>query len=400
MLSNFHILTVSHKEIALDLLPGYTVPHADEDELKLQLQKLKRDLELDELLYLSTCNRIVYFFVTEKTVDKSLIRSFFSEGVDISPVKYMQSEACLSYFFQVASSLHSLVVGEREILKQIKVAYDVQSRWRLTGDNLRLAIQHTIRTAKKVYQSTLISERPVSIVSLAVRKLLEKKQINKSSQFLLVGAGATIQLVIKHLSKKGFKNFSIYNRTGQKAVDLAASFEGLSGDLQDLENHALPFDCLIACTGATSPVVTEAIARKLSDSNVGKKIWMDLGMPGDIDPAIMEESGSNAIGIESLRSLAEHNMAYRKKEVKKAEAIIHESLESFESLMYQRRIEKAFQLIPREIKSVKEKALSEVFGKELSSVDEDAQALISRMMDYMEKKCIGIPMKAAKDAVL
>lgn len=399
MLSNFHILTVSHKETSLEELPSYALHAENESSLQVALTQLKERLGMDELLYLNTCNRILYFFVTQREVDHAFVSQVFGESVDHNVILYKQDSECLSYMLHVASSLHSMVVGEREILKQIKVAYDQQSQWGLPSDNIRLVIEHTIRGAKRVYQETSISERPISVVSLAVRKLSEFV-LTKDAKFVLVGAGATIRLMLKHLTKKGFSHFIIYNRTLEKAQRLAQSVSLEAGLLTDLAKHNTPFDCLIACTSATDPIVTHDLAKRISGNKIADKIWIDLGMPGDIERGVLNESSNRSIDLQTLQKVARENLEVRLGETQKAETILELSLTSLSEALYRRKIERAFQVIPSEIKSIKQRAYAEVFQKELEAMDEDTQALIYRMMDYMEKKCIGIPMKAAKEAIL
>ncbi|NND06085.1 MAG: hypothetical protein HKN87_06880 [Saprospiraceae bacterium] len=398
MLSNFHILTISFKETSLEDLANYAI-QGQGDALRLELLKVREQLKIDELYYLHTCNRILYFFSTEDPVDQNFVKQLFGNSVDYSTILHKQDLDCLSYFLHVASSLHSMVVGEREILKQIKVAYDQQAKWGLTSDNMRLVIEHTIRGAKRVYRETSISERPISVVSIAIRKLAEFS-LGKDARFILVGAGTTIRLVVKHLTKKGFNQFTIYNRSISNAQRLAEEVEGSAGSLVDLANHRSPFDCLIACTAATDPIVTYELASQISNQRVKEKIWIDLGMPGDIERSLLSQCADGAIDLQTLEKLSEGNLKVRLDEVQNAESVLDQMLTELTDALYHRKIERAFQLIPAQIKSIKQKAYAEVFQKELQSIDPDAQELITRMMDYMEKKCIGIPMKAAKEAIL
>jgi len=400
MLANFHILTVSHKEVAIDELPKFAMQVSDSDSVLQQLSKLKTEQRFSEIYYLSTCNRILYLFVTDHSIDEEVKARVFNNAQDVSKILHLQGGEALVHLFQVASSIHSLVVGEREILKQIRDAYDEQFTARLTGDQIRLAIQHTIRTAKQVYANTKIGERPVSVVSLAVQKLLKSFDLPKDAQFLVVGAGTTIQLLLKHLTKKGFRNFSIYNRSPDKARVLMQGLIGQHGDLTQLLDHEEPFDCVIACTGSQKPIISLDLARKISGNQVAQKIWLDLGIPPDVDDIIQSKYSDRFIGVHSLQELSKNNLQLRLEEAQKADLIFHEALESFEKILYQRKVEKAFRLIPDEIKSVREKAVQEVFRKDLDALDDQTQDLVIRMLEYMEKKCISIPMKAAKEVAI
>ncbi len=398
MLRKYHILTVSHNEIPLDQLPAYSIKYADPEGLRQVLEDMKDHLDLDELFYLSTCNRVLYFCVTSAELDQHLIAHYFDPSADMAKVLHKQDEDCVSYFMQVASSLHSMVVGEREILKQIRVAFEQQSPWNLIGEHLQLAIQRTIWSAKQVYQHTKIGERSVSIASLAVKKLAH--QLNREAEIVLVGAGTTIQLVIKHLKKRGFRHFTIYNRTAKAAQLLANKYNASAGTLDDLIRHTDHFDALIACTSADEPIITYELAHTLAQDRINDVVWVDLGMPGDIERSASDPRSTRMIDLQTLQSLAQRNRQARQGEMEEAKKILEHALETFKEACYFRKVERAFRSIPAEVRSVKEKAYSEVFHKEIAQTDQETQALISRMMDYMEKKCIGIPMKAAKKAII
>ena len=378
-------------------LVQYQLPPSMGEE-KNQLEKLKKDLGWDELLYLSTCNRVLFLIISEADITDRYREKLFPRG-ELNHVKYFHADAAVLHLFEVAASIHSLVVGEQEILKQIRDAYEKQAGWSITGDNIRLAIQHTVRTAKKIYANTRIAEKPVSVVSLAVKQLMRFK-LSESAKFILIGAGGTTGLVLKHLRKKGFANFHIYNRTLANAQVLAEPIGAVADGLSNLGKHTESFDCLIACTSSPKPIVDDQLLHQLTNGTGHQKVWVDLGVPGNLSSKVQLKYPDRHIGIESLKILASENLKFRRAEVKKASRILQEAVESFQQLIYRRRIELAFQRIPREIKSVKNRAISEVFRRDLENLDPDARLVIEKMMDYMEKKCIGIPMKAAKDAAL
>ncbi len=398
MQATFHIAMVSHQEISLDNLGSYALQVSENQTLEDRLSDLKEALAAEELYYLSTCNRTLFLICRKQELSLPELSLLFS-GQDLAPIGQYSGLAAVQHLFEVASSMHSLVVGEREIIKQIRDAYRDQLPWGMTGDRVRLLIEQTVRAAKKVYADTRIGEKPVSVVSLAVKKLMQHN-LPKSAKFLLVGAGDTIQLVLKHLTKKGYKNFTIYNRTADHAQVLAKNLNCNGYDLKQLNQHPDQIDCLIACTGAQDPTVRKETLPDHVLRQIHETVWIDLGLPADIDKVIGDEAVQNYIGLSSLRSLSIENMAFRKKEVSQAEIIISEKLREFRQLLELRNIEVAFQKIPTKIKSVKEKAIQEVFAKDLESLDPDTMQVINKMMDYMEKKCISIPMKVAKEVAL
>ena len=408
MLKGFKILTITHKQVPLKALQHCIVPSENETELKDKLSALKNKFELDELLYLATCNRVTYFFFSNKKLNPSFATDFlenanpsfyptFSNGLR-SAITLLEGESALNHLLEVAASIDSMVVGEREILRQLKTAYKQCSDWNLTGDHLRMAERLAVETAKKVYSKTRIGEKPISVVSLAIQKLLATN-FPKNGRLLLVGAGQTNLLVSKFLKKYEFQNVTVFNRTIGKANSLATMLNGIGLPLSELKNYTEGFDGIIICTGSDKAIIDNELYAKLLQGDDNQKLVIDLAIPNNVEKSVVENFNINYIEIEGLKSLAKENLGFRSKEVAKAKILIAEKLEEFKILHQQRQIEIAMRNVPIEIKAVKEHAMNEVFKKDLEDLDESARELLERMMSYMEKRCIGIPMKAAKDMV-
>ena len=182
--------------------------HIEDAALQERLVHLKNTMGIDELCYLSTCNRVEFLIVTSQKTDRIFLLNFFREfntfwtKEDCTDAAEMaivyEGEDALKHLFRVASSVDSLVVGEREIITQVRNAYEKCNEIGLTGDLLRLIIKSTIETAKKVYTDTEIANKPVSVVSLAYRRLKEYN-VKMDSRFLIIGAGQTNILMSKFL---------------------------------------------------------------------------------------------------------------------------------------------------------------------------------------------------------
>jgi glutamyl-tRNA reductase len=409
MLAKYNILTVTHKRTNLKDIGDFVIKVDDQDELRQELEQLKAQFNLDELFYLPTCNRVMYFFTTNHQVDERFIAHFFQrinpsmrmELVDeLEDVVYhYQGEEALKHFFDVASSIDSLVIGERQILRQLREAYELCHSWGTTGEYIRLLFKQAVVAAKAVYNRTRIGDKPVSVVSLAFQQML-KAHVHKDDRVLLVGAGQTNQLVGKFLSKYAFSNITVFNRSLDKAGQLAQSLNGRALPLTDLENYQEGFDCLIVCTGATDPIITASLYEKLLRGDTGRKVVIDLSIPNNVAEAAVEQFDFEYIEVEGLRNLAKQNLAFREREVERAHKVLNEYIQEMPTLIKQRQIELAMRQVPVEIKAVKDRAMNEVFHKEVATLDDQTKALMEKMLAYMEKKCIGIPMKAAREAVL
>jgi len=340
MLNGFKILTVTHKNVQLEQISDFILSHSEEEELATKLTTLKHSLQLEELLYIATCNRVIYLFCTEADLDITFINTFLQTvNTTLSPdfiqqvVAVYEGQEAIVHLYEVSSSIDSLVVGEREIMRQIRASYAQCKEWGLTGDNTRLLMKYLVQASKEVYAKTRIGEKQVSIVSLAMHKLKER-QLPAKAKILLIGAGQTNTLVSKFLLKQGFQQITVFNRSYERAKILADAVSGQAHLLKDLSTYSAGFDCL-----------------------------------------------------------------HRKQEIGIAKILLKEQIKEFQRAFKQRQIEKSMRHIPAEIKAIKKRAMEEVFKKDLEGLDEETRALFERMMTYMEKKCISVPMKAAKELV-
>jgi len=407
ILNGYKILTLTYREVPTHQLEQLVLANDLQGELFGRLELIKKNLGLNEIFYLHTCNRILYFFHSDSNLDINLKLRFFRHinpsltqeqfQYLVEKVKFFEGERAITHLFEVAGSIDSMVVGEREILRQLRTAYEECALQGTTGDYIRLAMQQAVRTAKKIYNDTRIGEKPISIVSLSIKALLERNPL-PSDRILLLGAGQTMNLVCKFLRKHGLNNVSIANRTLAKAENLMNGFTGSAFSLDQLSEYKKGFDVLITCTGHNSSWVNGPIYHALLQEESDHKIVIDLAVPNNLNREVIQGYNMDYIEVEDLRKIAQENLAFRAQEVDNAREILQLQYEEFKISLHQRKIERAMKDIPSQIKAIKSKAIQEVFKKDLENLDEQSLTLVHRMMDYMEKKCISIPMKAAKKA--
>ena len=402
MLHGYRLFTLTHRHATLDQLEPYVL---DAGEQGRRLEQLRSRLGWEEIFYLSTCNRVLYFFYQEERDPTSVVAFQSALGIkpedDVVDPVFMEAEEAVTHLYDVAASVDSMVVGEREILRQLRVSYLDCHECGLCGDHLRLVMQSAVAAAKQVYHETRIGQKPVSVVSLAAQRIRQQRLDAASARVLLVGAGQTNWLISKFLRKQGFGHVTVANRTLRKAERLAgtyASAEAIS--LADLSGFEGGFDLLIVATSATEPIIDAPLfERLLGGEDATDKVIVDLSIPHNVAPEVVEAFEPTYIQIDDLRKLAQDNLAFRAGEVIEARKLIGRQLLAFRAKVQERRVEKALSHLPEEIRAIRHKAMTEVFHRELSEVDGDTRALIERMMAYMEKKCIGVPMKAARKAV-
>jgi len=404
-LKNLKIIAFTHKTTDISNIGRL---HVDAVNRKNRLENLIQE-GISELMYLSTCNRVEFIFVSEKNLTKNHLHAFFAS---FSPTwnqdeivwasencNILEGEEAVKHMFHIASSLDSLVVGEREIITQVRKAFDECSKYGFTGPILQLLINKTIESAKKIYTNTQIAKNPISIVSLAYRKLRELG-IKDNSRILVVGAGETNTRMCKFLSKHGLKNLTIFNRTFEKAESLSKHIGGKALPLNRLSNFTEGFDLIVTCTGSEDYLISPDIYKSLLAGETSKKTIIDLAIPYDVDPSVIEKNPTNYIEIEGLKEISEINLKKREEELSVCKKLIEKQIIDFKQAFKERKVELAMSEVPQKIKEIKDIALNEVFSKELESMTNDSKEVLDKMLAYIEKKYISVPMKMAKEIFL
>ncbi len=400
------VIAFTHHHIDLKSLGKLVIC---EDSLDSRLKDIQTQLPVSEIFYIGTCNRVEFVFLTKEKTDKEFVIRFlrvlnmglpeaFMERF-IDNVSVYENEQAFNHLLRTSCSLESLVVGEKEILAQIRKAYENCRDAGFTGDYMRMIMDRVVKTAKEVYTHTNISKNPVSVVSLAYRKLKELNMCG-NSRILIIGAGETNQNIAKYLNKHKYSNFSVFNRTLEKAEMLAEELNGKAYNLSALKDYTAGFDVIITCTGSTQPIITEELYAKLLAGETDKKVIVDLAIPNDVTPEVVKNNLIHYIEVESLKEVARKNIQERYKELVHAEEIISNNIAEFFYVLKQRRIELAMQDVPRKIKEIKNTAINGVFADEISQMDEASRAVLERVMNYMEKKCISVPMIMAKEILV
>ena len=402
-LSHLKIIAFTHKTFGLEELGTL---HLDDTLLEDRVKKAASLKGIEELMVLSTCNRIEFLLSMDGKADKKFCERFFEKiypkeltGKYASRAVIIEGEDALRHLFRVASSIDSLVVGEREIITQVRNAFEVCTRYCTTGELLKLVIRKTIEAAKQVYTDTHIAKKPVSVVSLAYRRLKELN-VKLDAKFLIIGAGTTNTTMARYLRKHGFRNFSVFYRSLPNARKLANELNGTAQTLSEMTNFKEGFDVMVSCTGAAEPVVTKQIYRSLVGNDKSRKIVIDLAVPNDLDPALLHSYDINLIAVNNLQNLAKENLQEREKELDACHTIIEQNIAEFRQVMKERKVELAMSEVPQKVKQICETALNEVFAKDIGRLDERSKEVLEKVVAYLEKKYISVPMKMARDILI
>jgi glutamyl-tRNA reductase len=380
-----------------------------QESLIPKLRQIKEQFNIPEIFYLATCNRVAFVMATEQVVDKTFARKFV-EAMEIGLCSHStqtfvdaaciyEEQDALNHLLRTSCSLESLIVGEKEILAQVRKAYESSREAGLTGDYLRMVMGCAVKAAKEVYTYTGIAKNPISVVSLAYRKLRDLNLCN-NARVIIIGAGETNRNISKYLQKHKFSNFAVFNRTLAKAQELAADLGGEAFDLAGLKTYNKGFDVIITCTSATQPIITPAIYASLLNGEEGKKTIVDLAIPNDTDPVILEQYPVNFIEVHSLNEVAKKNIQERYQELAHAERIIDQNITDFLPQLKQRRVELAMRQVPEKIKEIRNNAINTVFADEVKGMDQQSREVLEKVMNYMEKKYISVPMIMAKEIMI
>lgn len=406
MLTHFHTIAFTHRNLDVSEIGRL---HIETDNQKERFEAVKSTLAIDEVLFLSTCNRVEFLLVGHEVASADFIFRFFHllyPDFDSDTVAFFASNAtivsdveAIDHILRVASSIDSLVIGEREIITQVRHAYDQSHKLGLSGDFIRLLIRHTVETAKRVYTETKISLKPVSVVSIAYQRL-QGMDVPTDARVLVVGAGVTNTAMCRFLKKHGMSEFVVFNRTLEKAEVLAEELGGKAFPLSELPQYNGGFDVLVTCTGSEEAIVSANLYQQLLQGDTDSKVTIDLALPNDIHPEVHVKFPTRQISINVLQSISDSHLQERSQEVAHVEAILAEALEAFKHILKVRQIEIAMRPVPQMVKDIKATAFNDVFKNELENMDADSKELLEKIVSYMEKKYMSMPMKMAKEILI
>lgn len=304
------------------------------ENLALETQALLAHPRVREAVIFSTCNRVELLIAhdgDDPQLPAYLNQRFSIDALTLQPhlYEYRDSDA-VRHLFRVASSLDSMVVGEPQILGQVKESYAAARTVGAVGPELERLLQCAFAAAKKVRTETQIGASSVSIASVAVdlaRKIfgsLEGKRV------LLVGAGKMSELAARHLMRQGAGSLLIANRTQERAVRLAQAFNGHVVRFDDLHARADEADILITSTGSPEFLFRTPHAQQFLHRRRNRPMFfIDIAVPRDVDPEINRLDGIFLYDIDDLQSVAASNLADRSLEARRAESVLDQEIERF-----------------------------------------------------------------------
>lgn len=389
------LIGLNHKTAPIEIREKFAAVCVD---TKGPLALLAQLRPLKESFYLSTCNRMEVLFSTS-TLDKGisvvvgLLADIYSQtGAALKPYLYTYiDQEAVKHLFRVACSLDSMVVGEPQILGQIKQAYRQATEARTSGVILNKLLHKSFSVAKRVRTETRIGSSAVSVSYAAVE--LAKKIFQKldGKIALLIGAGEMAELAAEHLLANGVEGIVVANRTLERALSLARRFHGTTAAWEELAEELNRVDIIISSTGSTEPILNaKQVKQRMRARRNRPLFFIDIAVPRDIDPAVNRIDNVYLYNIDDLQGIIDMNRAERVKEAARAEHIIAAEALKFDGWLRTLEVVPTIVSLREKAEEIREAEVHKTIGQ-LDSLSKEEIEAIEVLTQSVVKKLLHDP---------
>jgi glutamyl-tRNA reductase len=394
------VIGVSHKTAPVDVRERFA---AGSEILPELLARLTSRPELDEVMFLSTCNRVEVIGLSKpgKSLEDAsraasrAIREALREHIGASSVDELSEwlyersgDDAVRHIFRVAASLDSMVLGEPQILGQVKDAYDAAVAAGALRSHLSRCVHRAFTVAKRIRSETQLGAGIVSISSVAVE--LAKRIFGDlgSSTVLLVGAGEMAEQAAKSLGK-GAKSIRVCNRSFDRAAALASTFAGTAAPLDQLEAELVISDVVVASTSSKVFVITRDLVKRVMKQRKGKTLFLiDIAVPRNIDPDVHKLDNVYVYNVDDLEQEVAENMKARRNEVAAAEAIVDAELAEWAAWARGLNVNPTVIALRAKTRSVLVAELERSLGSRLKHLNEGDRAALMQMVESATNKLL------------
>ena len=385
------VLGLNHKTVSVEVRERFAI---SVDNINKGLRHLDNYNGISEVVILSTCNRTeIYAVVDDANENMQDVKEFFftlagSDDAKDEYFYYRVDKDCIRHLFAVASSLDSLIIGEGQILSQVKKAYSMAREAQATSTILNTLFHRAITTGKRVRRETRIAYNAVSVSYAAVQLALKIFGSLEHSNTLIYGAGQMAELTARNLMGKGAKKIYVANRHFDKAQELASQFGGEAVGFRDALRKANDVDIVVTSTGAPHYVVKPWETQLFMSKRKGRPlVIIDIAVPRDVDPDVAEIKGVELYNIDDLEAVVEDNIKEREYEAYQAQKIIDEEvnsiLERFQYLSCQpvmaRLSTKAERIRRREVKRAMTK-LGDLTESQVREIEHMSHMIVRKLL--------------------
>ncbi len=393
------LIGISYKTSSLDVREKFSL---SKEEIIPFSELLQAETGISDVVVLSTCNRTEIYFsqnkyeshVASKAVYKTL--KLFKEVEHKSWQSFYShaNEEAVTHLFEVASGIDSMIIGEDQIIGQIKDAYVFCTDAGLTDAVLMRLFQKSFESSKRVRTETKIKMGTTSVSSAAVQKCASFFPDLFDKKVLLIGAGDTGSLVLQNLSKNGVQKLTVTNRTLEKSLKLAARHNCVPLPFEQVPNHLYLYDIVIVATGSTVPLITREMVELSSEKRDNKRqVFVDISVPRNIEQEVETLDAVTLFTIDDLQSVVNTNMEKRKESVSTANEIIKEVAEDYCEWLASRSLRPAIKIITNNMSKITKGELSE-YNKVNS---EEIQKAIDDFSQHLTQKYTRLFIKNLKE---
>jgi len=396
------VLGLNHRTVPLDLLERVTI---DDSRLPKALHDVMSRDHVSEAVVLSTCNRSEVYVVAEKFHPAYAdLRTFFSELAFVPPEELadhlyvLDGADAASHLFSVAAGLDSAVIGEAEILGQVRQAWEKAQEEQAAGSQLNLLFRHALEVGKRARTETGIGRHVASVSTAAVAMAAERLGSLQGRSILVMGAGDMGEGMVRSLATNGVTDIRIANRTWERAADLAERVGGRAIRLVDLDASLAEVDLLLTGTGASSMLIEHAdVARVMQVRDGAPLLVVDVAVPRDVDPTASDLPGVTLLDMDDLRAFAEAGQAERRREVAGVRTMVGDELDRYMGVSSAREVAPLVAALRDQADAVRRAELDRYRAK-LGELDERQLEAVEALTHGIVAKLLHQPTIGLKDA--
>lgn len=395
------VIGLNHRTMPLDLFERMTI---DDAGLPKALHELMSFDNLSEVVVLSTCNRTEVYAVAERFHGAYHdIRNFFEDTAFLPPEEFVDhlyvhyDREAVRHLFSVSAGLDSAVVGETEVLRQVKGAWERAQAEETTGPVLNLLFRHAVETGKRARTDTAIARGTASVSHSAVEMAAERLGSLDGRRALILGAGEMAEGMAAALRNAGVVDLLVVNRTWDRAKALADRVAGRPVRLVDLPTALADVDMLLTSTGATSIIVDHGdLAPVMADRGDRPMLIIDIAVPRDVDPSIGELPGVTLLDMTDLRRFAQAGRNRRSAEMAAVDAIVTEEVQRYTSATSARSAAPLVAAMHQQAEQMRQREMERFRGR-LEGLDDRQRDAVEALTRAMLAKVLHEPSVRLKD---
>lgn len=406
-MGELHILVIglNHQTAPVEVREKFSL---SEEELPSALRQLKHEHGVHQCVIVGTCNRMELYVVTDQ-IDRCVrgVYDYMEDTFQVSRQLFQQyvyryqDDAALEHLLRVTTGINSMIIGETQIIGQVRSAFLRAQQLGMTGTEFNKLFKQAITFAKRAHTETAISEQAVSISYAAVE--LVKRQFGSlhGMSALLIGAGKMSELTLAYLRDNGVQDVMIANRTEERGIKLAKQVAGTYCTMDEITQYITQVDIVISSTGSPHYVLTkEQLDKALQREQALDKplLLIDIAVPRDLDPRIAELPQKVLYDIDDLEGIVEHNVEQRRQEARKIEQMIEEEIMAMNRWLKIKHVGPMISALQQKSQSIHEKTMRSLLNR-LPELDEREQKVIHMLTKSMMNQLLQSPIESIKELV-